>query len=189
MSKACHGLPMPLRKLFFATLLALLPCLGLAQQESSSTEIKPPFNLNWSTPADMLEKLLKGAKATIVQRRRMQDGRESWEVAGLVAQSGVKRTIFYFQRNELVEVELQYEKPEWDEAKYNEYMGQLRRVIEKRYGAGEQIVRRTEPEGDVLQTLVGYKWNLNNTAIELFYYCAEQTPNVYRTLSVHYKGY
>jgi hypothetical protein len=123
-----------------------------------------------------------------VSKRKVSGDREAWEVTGLVAQSGVKRTIFYFRRAELIEVELQYQKEEWDEAKYNDYMGQLRRVIEKRYGAGQQIVRRTQPEGDITETLVGYKWNLNNTAIELFYYSAQDPPNVFRTLSVHYKG-
>ena len=52
---------------------------------------------------------------------------------------------------------------------------------------GRQIVRRTGPEGTVTQTLVGYQWNLNNTAIELFYFGAQDEANVFRTLSVHYK--
>ncbi len=69
---------------------------------------------------------------------------------------------------ELCEVELQYQKEEWDEAKYDDFMGQVRRRIEQRYGLGQQIVRRTEPEGTVTQTVVGYQWNLNNTEIELF---------------------
>jgi len=177
----------PLRQLILAAGV-LWFALGAFAQETT-TEIKPPFNLTWGTPAETLERLLKGAKASIVQRRRIEGDREAWDVSGLVAQSGVKKTVFYFRRGELIEVELQYQKDDWDENKYNDYMGQLRRVIEKRYGAGQQIVRKTEPEGDVTQTLVGYKWNLNNTAIELFYFSAQNPPNVFRTLSVHYKGY
>ncbi len=178
---------LPLRTLICIAAAFVLAITGVAQE--TTNEIKPPFNLTWGTPSETLERLLKGAKATIVQRRRLEGEREAWDVNGLVAQSGVKRTVFYFRRGELVEVELQYQKEDWDEAKYNDYMSQLRRVIEKRYGAGQQIVRRTEPEGEVMETLVGYKWNLNNTAIELFYYSAQNPPNVFRTLSVHYKGY
>lgn len=160
---------------------------GHAQQSRTddSLEIKPPFGLMWGEPADRLERLLKGAKATIVQRREV-DGREAWYVEGLV-QTGLRRTIFYFKRGDLVEVELQYQKDDWDQAKYDDFMGQVRRRIEQRYGAGQQIIRRTEPEGDVMQTIVGYKWNINNTAIELIFFSAQEGQNVFRTLSVHYK--
>ena len=39
----------------------------------------------------------------------------------------------------------------------------------------------------MLQTVVGYKWNKNNTVIELFYYSAQKESKVFRTLSVHYR--
>lgn len=175
------------RRLLALALAMAFAIPALAQQRPN--EIKPPFNLTWGTPSETLQRLLTGAKATVIRKRNVEGEREAWDVDGLVAQSGVKRTVFYFARGELVEVELQYQKDDWDETKYSDYMGQLRRVIEKRYGPGQQIIRKTEPEGDVMQTLVGYKWNINNTAIELFYYAAQNTPNVFRTLSVHYKGY
>jgi hypothetical protein len=38
-----------------------------------------------------------------------------------------------------------------------------------------------------MQTLVGYKWDENNTAIQLFYFSAETATQSYRTVSVHYK--
>lgn len=169
-----------------ALALVLAP---VVRAQESGNEIKPPFNLAWGISSESLERLLKGAKANIVRRRHVEKDREAWEVEGLVPQTGVKRTLFYFRRGELVEVELQYQKDDWDEAKYNDYMGQLRRVLEKLHGTGQQIVRRTGPEGTVTETLVGYKWNLNDTAIELFYYAAQDPPNVYRSLSVHYKGW
>ncbi len=150
-------------------------------------EIKPPFGLAWGETADRLRRLLSGAKATIVARRTLDDEREAWDVEGLV-QTGLKRTVFYFRRGELMEVELQYQRDDWDEAKYNEFMGQVRQRIEQRYGTGQQIVRRTEPEGTVTQTLVGYQWNINNTAIELFYFGAKDESHDFRTLSVHYKA-
>ena len=153
----------------------------------AAEEIKPPFGLIWGETPERLERLLKNAKATIVEKRKMEGGRDAWHVEGLV-QTGLKRTVFYFRASGLYEVELQYQRQDWDQAKYDEYMGQIRRSIEKRFGPGQLIARKTEPEGDVIQTVVGYKWNQNNAAIELFYYSAQNGGNVFRTLSVHYKA-
>ena len=102
-------------------------------------------------------------------------------------QNGLEAHCVLLPRRRVVEVELQYQKAEWDQAKYDEFMGQVRRSIEQRFGPGQQIARKTEPEGDVMQTVVGYKWTQNSSAIELFYYSAQKGTNVFRTLSVHYK--
>jgi len=153
----------------------------------AADEIKPPFGLIWGESAERIERLLKNAKATIVEKRKVEGGREAWHVEGLI-QTGLKRTVFYFRPTGLCEVELQYQRQDWDQSKYDEYMGQIRRSIEKRFGPGQLIARKTEPEGDVMQTVVGYKWNQNNAAIDLFYYSAQNGSNVFRTLSVHYKS-
>ena len=174
--------------LVLAALLALTALAPAQTTAEAVREIKPPFGLSWGETMERLERLLKGAKATIVDRRRTQDGRDAWDVEGLV-QTGLRRTVFYFKRGELNEVELQYQKEEWDDAKYDDFMGQVRRRIEQRYGAGQQIVRKTEPEGTVMQTVVGYQWNLNNTAIDLYYYAAKDESHIFRTLSVHYKTF
>jgi hypothetical protein len=179
----------PLRKscLALCALLALAaPAPAQLSAQEAVKEIKPPFGLNWGETQDRLQRLLAGAKATIVTRRRTLDGREAWDVEGLV-QTGLRRTVFYFRRGELNEVELQYQKEEWDEAKYDDFMGQVRRRIEQKYGAGQQIIRKTAPEGTVMQTVVGFQWNLNNTEIDLYYYSAKDESHIFRTLSVHYK--
>ena len=170
----------------FTWLAAFLLALA-APMRACAEEIKPPFNLRWGETAERMERLLKGAKATIVARRSVE-GREAWDVEGLV-QAGLKRTVFYFVGGELVEVELQYQKPDWDEAKYDGFMGDVRRRLEQRYGQGQLMSRKKEPEGDVMQTIVGWKWNQNNTAIELIYFAAQSPSQVFRTLSVHYKTY
>lgn len=174
------------RSLWLTLLVWAVSTLPLAAQQDAVREIKPPFGLGWGETAEKIERLLKGAKATIVNRRQTRDGRDAWDVEGLV-QTGLRRTVFYFKRMELCEVELQYEKADWDEAKYDDFMGQVRRRIEQRYGAGQQIVRKTEPEGTVMQTIVGYQWNLNNTEINLYFYAAKDESHIFRTLSVHYK--
>ena len=69
-------------------------------------------------------------------------------------------------------------------------MAQVRRRIEQKFGAGQLIARTREPATDnsqIMQTVVGYKWDENNTAIQLFYYSAETGTMSYRTVSVHYK--
>ncbi len=169
------------------TWLATLLFILTAPRPGNAEEIKPPFNLRWGETSERLERLLKGAKARIVARRTVQ-GREAWDVEGLV-QAGLKRTVFYFIGGELVEVELQYQREDWDEAKYDGFMGDVRRRLEQRYGQSQLITRKKEPEGDVMQTLVGWKWNQNNTAIELIYFSAQGPSQVFRTLSVHYKTY
>ncbi len=187
--KTLHASRSALHALVIALALVLSGRAGFAQTAVEPVrEIKPPFGLSWGETDERIEKLLKGAKATIVERRTLDDGRAAWTVEGLV-QTGLRRTLFYFRRGELVEVELQYQKDDWDQPKYDAFMGDVRRRIEQRYGVGQQIARKTEPEGDVMQTVVGYKWNLNSTAIELVYYSAQQSANVFRTLSVHYKVY
>ena len=152
-------------------------------------DINPPFGLHWGETAERMERLLHGAKATVVDRH-LVDGKEAWEVEGLL-QAGLKRTVFYFHRGELVEVELQYQQDQWDDAKYDGFMGDVRKRLEQKYGEGQCIARRTEqdPPTDIMQKLIGYKWNLNNSAIELIYFAATDATNAWRTLSVHYKTY
>ena len=148
-------------------------------------DIKPPFNLQWGETSDRMAKLLAGAKAKVVDRH-MVDDREAWVVEGLV-QQGLKRTVFYFKNGGMVEVELQYQDDTWDNQKYDEFMASVRRKVEARFGPGQLIARSTTPDGDVTQTVVGYKWTLNTTLIQLFYYSAEKGTDKYRTVSIHYR--
>ena len=168
----------------FVIILFFLACFF--RTAARADEIPPPFGLQWGTSDERLARLLKGAKAKITDKHMIQ-GREAWTVEGLV-QPGLKRTVFYFQAGSLVEVELQYQNAAWDEAKYEEFMAQVRRRIEQKYGLGQLIARTKTPMGDVIQTVIGYKWNQNNTALELIYYSAEKASQSYRTVSVHYKG-
>jgi hypothetical protein len=169
----------------FLLLIALVSILPTAHAE----EINPPFGLRWGETAERMQRLLQGAKATIVDRRNV-DGREAWDVEGLI-QTGLKRTVFYFQRGELVEVELQYQKEEWNDSQYDSFMGDVRKRLEQKYGAGQLVAKRTEqePSTDVTKKIVGYKWNQNNTAIELVYFAATSASQAFRTLSVHYKTF
>ncbi len=179
-----------LRHLLLPLLVAMAARTAVAQiapdDDQAAQPVNPPFGLEWGESAERIENLLKGAKADIVDRHPVGDGRDAWTVEGLI-QTGLKRTVFYFRDDQLVEVELQYQDPSWDVAKYDDFMAQVRRRIEQKYGTGQLIARQREPEGDVMQTIVGYNWDESNTAIQLFYYSAETTTQSYRTVSVHYK--
>jgi hypothetical protein len=168
--------------------LIALSLLLVAGGSARADDIKPPFGLVWGETAARLERMLGKAKANIVDKREVQGGLTAWDVDGIV-QTGLKRTVFYFRTDQLAEVELIYQRDDWEQRNYDEFMGQVRQAIKRSYGEGQQIVRKTEPVQDVVQTIVGYKWNHNNAAIELFYYAAQNGQNVFRTISVHYKTY
>jgi hypothetical protein len=160
---------------------------GLGQPLAQAVEpIKPPFGLAWGEKEERMERLLTAAKATIVERKTVE-GREKWDVEGLV-QSGLKRTVFYFKSGGLVEVELQYQKDDWEQAKYEEFMGQVRERLDQRFGPGQLIADKTEPTGEIVQRMVKWKWNQNNAAVELNFFSAKRDKQVFRTLSVHYRA-
>jgi hypothetical protein len=176
---------MPLHRLIRTVILAV----ALSGLPLHAEEISPPFGLRWGETAERMDRLLRGAKATVVDRRFV-DGKEAWDVEGLL-QQGLKRTVFYFHRGELVEVELQYQQDGWDDTRYDGFMDDVRKKIETKFGEGQLVCKRTEPspEPSIMQKLVGYKWNQNNTAIELIYFAATNPTQAWRTLSVHYKTF
>jgi hypothetical protein len=158
---------------------------GVDTRTQDLHDIPPPFGLRWGEDMTRMEKLLKGANAKVVDKSDM-DGRAAWTVEGIL-QANLKRSVFYFSKGSLVEVELQYQGDAWDAAAYDNFMSDIRRKIESKFGTGQLISRSKKPEGEVMQTLVGYKWNQNNTSVELFYFSAEGANQAYRTVSVHYK--
>jgi hypothetical protein len=122
----------------------------------------------------------------------------------------IQRVIFYFAQGQLgkakgsdgivrdrvtggqlVGVEIQYEEAGWDEEKYASRISDTRRMFERVYGPGQQIVRNRAPvpDGKAIQTLVGYKWNRNDTSVELIYFnvAEKEGDKVFHTLSLHYK--
>ena len=92
---------------------------------------------------------------------------------------------------QLIEVELQYEQDGWSEDQYGGCMREKRQMLERLYGQGQQLVRASQPtpDGKATQTLVGYKWNRNNTAVELIYFnvSVNDSTQAFHTLSLYYK--
>ncbi len=181
---------------------------------SNGNEIAPPFSLMWHEPSERLEGKVLAARLNIVERRKV-GGRWSVTVTGFKKPDPndktapkppeLKRVVFYFvggqlgkdkgkeqlAEGQLVEVELQYAQDGWDEEHYATCIGEKRQMLERLYGPGQQLVRTTTPtdDGKARKTLVGYKWNKNNTAVELIYFNVSDNEGKqqFHTLSLHYK--
>jgi len=166
--------------LFWLAILAAPPAVR-------AVDIDPPFGLDWGETTERMERLITNAKAKVVDRREV-NSRTVWTVEGLV-QTNLKRTLFHFRNGGLEEVELQYQNDQWVDTEYNTFLSQLRSRIEKRFGPGKLIARSKEPvDGDVTQTIVSYQWAKGQSAIELIYFSAVKSPDVYRTVSLHYRA-
>ena len=151
-------------------------------------DIPPPFGFRWNDTTSKVEKVLLGAKAKVVTKER-KDKRDVWTVEGLV-QPGLRRTLFTFKESFLVEVELQYEYPDWSIERYNERMGDIRRYFDAKFGTGKLVSRSqdSDTDSDVIQTLVGYQWIVGGTMLELFYFSAQRDPLLFRNITVTYKA-
>jgi hypothetical protein len=166
----------------------LFCCLALAfvSTASAAEEIPPPFGFKWNDSMTKIESTLNGAKAKIVSREK-KEKKDVWTVEGLV-QPGLRRTLFIFRDGFLVEVELQYEYPDWNIERFNERMGEIRRYFDQKFGTGKLVSRSRDTDSDVIQTLVGYQWIVGGTMLELFYFSAQRDKDVFRSISVTYKA-
>jgi hypothetical protein len=165
--------------------------LGLAvngySQSPGSEQINPPFGFQWGEAEKDIEKIITRAQARIVSRDTTQ-GRDAWTVEGLI-QPALKRTVIYFGTEKtLVEVELQYEHPDWDLTAYEEFLNSAKQRLEAKYGPATVLAKDKKPEGDVMQTVVGYQWQQSGSSIQLFFYSAERNNDVYRSVSLHYRA-
>jgi hypothetical protein len=95
--------------------------------------------------------------------------------------------VFYFVKDNLDEVELQYQDPSWTLGQYGELMSQIKEDLDRKYGRGEMLTRSRELAKDVSQTVLGYRWQGREQALDLMFYAAEREPLFFRLLSMHYK--
>ena len=159
---------------------------GVPKAFGAGEELVPPFGFRWNDSMARVEAVLHGAKAKIVSREK-KENRDLWTVEGLI-HPGLKRTLFTFRARALIEVELQYEYPEWNIERYNQRMGEIRKYFDEKYGTGKLVSRSRDTDTDVIQTLVGYQWMVGATMLELFYFSAQRDALIYRTISVDYKA-
>lgn len=155
-----------------------------------SDTVPLPFGLTWGDSQSRLASLFAGVAAKITEKKPSGQG-ETWTVQGLIA-PGLQASMFTFQQGILVGVEFDYGATDWDTAKFNDIMGQLRRGLETLAGGpGEMISRGNDDapiDPSIKQSLMGYQWNRGDTMLQLFYFSAEEPGKAltYRTISVHY---
>lgn len=148
-----------------------------------------PYNLVWGDTQNRLAALFAGVGAKITNKKT-EGSVETWTVEGLIAPNLVS-SLFTFQDAQLAALEFDYGQPDWDLPKYNEIMGQFRRLLEaKCEKPGEMVTRDSDqptPEG-LKQSFMGYKWSRGDTLVQLFYFSAEDPAKslAYRSISVHY---
>lgn len=171
---------------------ALLAGLGLcvlavAGSAEAAEEIKVPFNFRWGDPPALVETTVTKAKAEVVDEKEIED-RQAIIVEGH-PDPRLKRSIFYFVNEALVEVELQYTDSSWDTSKLNAIFDQTRRNLDRKYGTSRNISRSKTREDGVVQTVLGYQWTQSYTSLRLFLYLAEKDAVSFRMLSYHYRGF
>jgi hypothetical protein len=186
---------------------------------SQEKEIQPPFSLMWHEPSERLELKIEAAKLAITDRRKLDRQwivtaggfkKPNATDASAPKPPELRRVLFHFEGGtvskekgangkmrealtggQLVEVELQYEQDGWDEERYGACLSEKRQMLDRLYGPGQQLVRASTPtpDGKATQTIVGYKWNRNNTAVELIYFHVgvKDGDQAFHTLSLHYK--
>ena len=177
-----------MRPLGVWVLLLLGGFFGLAHgQDLYPRQINPPFGLYWAEGQKEIEKIIGRAGARIVDRSVIE-GREAWTIEGLI-QPALQRTILYFgSEKNLVEVELQYQQANWDLVAYEQFLESARQRLEDLYGPATVLAKDKKPEGDIMQTIVGYEWKKPASSIQLFFYSAERNTEVYRSVSLHYRA-
>ena len=149
-----------------------------------------PFNLYWGDSQQRLASLFAGVGAQVTSKKS-NGPVEIWTVQGLIAPN-LQTSLFAFQQGILIGLEFDYGQPTWDIAKYNDVMGQFRKLLEAAcQKEGEIISRQTDqPAADpaVKQSLMGYQWQRGDTLVQLFYFSAEDPAKSlsYRSISVHY---
>lgn len=150
-------------------------------------QITPPFGFHWAQSEKAIETIIRKAQAHIISREQIQ-GRDAWTVEGLI-QPNLKRTVLYFGTEKtLVEVELQYERSDWDLVAYEDFLNSARQKLEAKYGPPTVLARDKKPQGDVMETVVGYQWQQPGSSIQLFFYSAERNTDVYRSVSLHFRA-
>ena len=171
----------------FRSILLILPALLIAAVSASAQqEIKAPFGMQWGEPVARIKQVVTKAKAKVVEERSAGQ-REVLVVTGIV-QEGLKRTLFYFSEGGLNEVELQYDREEWDDTKVAAWVATIKREADKKYGPGRLFADENGNENGLRHTLKAWMWPQNFVSLRLVHYTAQKGNDKMRRVSLHYCG-
>lgn len=171
----------------FRPILLILPALLMAAVPAfAQQEIKAPFGMQWGEPVARIQQVVTKAKAKVVEERSAGQ-REVLVVTGIV-QEGLKRTLFYFSEGGLNEVELQYDREEWDDSKVAAWVATIKREADKKYGPGRLFADENGNENGLRHTLKAWMWPQNFVSLRLVHYTAQKGNDKMRRVSLHYCG-
>jgi hypothetical protein len=170
---------MPQRLLLAACALLFAALPARAQQE-----IKAPFGMQWGESVDRTKEVIGKAKAKVVEEKVVGE-RDVLVVEGIV-QEGLKRTLFYFSEGGLSEVELQYDREEWDEARVSSWVTTIKQQADKKYGPGRIFADDRGEKESLRHTLRAWIWVQNFVSLRLVHYTAQQDGQRMRRVSLHY---
>lgn len=165
-------------------LLVLSALLFPVAPAAAQQEIKAPFGMQWGEPVARIKEVVTKAKAKVVEERTAGQ-REVVVVEGIV-QEGLKRTLFYFRDGGLTEVELQYDRKEWDDEKMSAWVATIKRQADRKYGPGRIFAEETGNENGLRHQLKGWMWPQNFVSLRLVHYTAQKDNDKLRSVSLHY---
>jgi hypothetical protein len=171
---------MPLRSFQLFVLAVALSAGPVGAQQ----EIKAPFGMQWGESPDRIRTVVTNAKAKVVEERTSGQ-REVMAVDGIV-QEGLKRTLFYFEEGGLSEVELQYDREGWDDARVGSWVSTIKTQADRKYGPGRLYADERGDADGVQHTLRGWLWLQNFVSLRLVHYTAQQGEEKLRRISLHY---
>lgn len=171
-----------MKSIVLTAVAIFLTCSAAIAIERES--IEPPFGLSWVENRARIAQLLDEAHLRLAQKEKV-DGREIWTVDGF-DQPGLSAVLFTFAGDNLDGLELQYRDPSWSLGRFGEFMEQIKQELDLKYGRGAVLAHSRGPEKDVSQTVVGYRWQQPDQALDLVFYSAEREPLAFRLLSMRY---
>lgn len=166
----------------------LLPALTamffLAACAHGQQEIKAPFGMEWGESIGRIKEVTGKAKAKVVEEK-VAGERDVLVVEGIV-QEGLKRTVFYFRDGGLSEVELQYDREGWDEARVASWVTTIKQQADRKYGPGRIYADDRGEKDGLVHTLRAWIWVQDFVSLRLVHYTAQQGEQRMRRVSLHY---
>ena len=170
-----------MNKRLFAAVCALL---AVAVDAPAQQEIKAPFGMQWGESVERIKQVVLKAKAKVVDEK-VAGERDVLVVEGIV-QEGLKRTLFYFREGGLSEVELQYDREEWDEQRVSSWVSKIKQQADKKYGPGRIFADDRGEKDGLRHTLRAWIWVQDFVSLRLVHYTAQQGGERMRRVSLHY---
>jgi len=140
--------------------------------------------MQWGESVERIKEVVGKAKAKVVEEK-VAGERDVLVVEGIV-QEGLKRTLFYFSEGGLGEVELQYDREGWDDARVASWVTTIKQQADRKYGPGRIFADDRGDKDGLKHTLRAWIWVQDFVSLRLVHYSAQQGEERMRRVSLHY---